>query len=67
MSKPEININTQASKRIFPSFELEEPAEESLFSEPEAYIYLTQIGVPARFENLHRHFFKRRGWYVLRN
>ncbi len=44
-----------------------EDQEELTFSEPEAYIYLSQIGVPARFENLHRHFFKRRGWYILKN
>lgn len=66
MSKPEININTQAISKIIPFFEMEDQ-EELTFSEPEAYIYLSQIGVPARFENLHRHFFKRRGWYILKN
>ena len=66
MSKAEINIQTKPAIKNIPFYEMED-SEELAFSEPEARIYLTQIGVSSSFENLLRYFFKRNGWYYLKN
>lgn len=66
MSKSEININTQVSIKTIPFPKMEDP-EELAFSEPEARIYLSQEGISSSFEDLHRYFFKRHGWYYLKN
>ena len=60
------NTQTNLPQNQFAVYECYDGDEELAFSEPEAFLYLREIIEHPSFEELHRHFFKRKGFYYLR-